>query len=395
MSTENETIVIDFPEPRIISLMLSGKSYSIPSYFSFHDLLIYQEVLKRDNSAKKALVEVIYHKLETLEQSIPTKNELYLENDSSFEPYILAIVSNGNELGKYYSETDCSLLATERFAIAFNQYVPEFTKKISEQIQPALKQFMQSINVPKLNASFSRIARQMTELFAPIQKIASQISTYLFDVFSKIQIPTLTQEEKEALKASYEKWGQFGWSAIPNSTITLYSHAPLDYREADKIALKYFNTDGLKDLFAKLQETPLRKNDLNSAIYCFEHKQYKACATLLFGIIDSKLIRLQAKTETNNRRQVGQKAIRKLETKIREKADLEKYLYHFLYLSNLTSCLSTFFENGNDFLHEPKTINRNYILHGMNKRSVRRKDCIQLFLALYNLTNLLDDLKSF
>ena len=35
-------------------------------------------------------------------------------------------------------------------------------------------------------------------------------------------------------------------------------------------------------------------------------------------------------------------------------------------------------------------LNRNYIDHGMNRKNVRKKDCIQLFLLLYNLCIVLE-----
>lgn len=47
---------------------------------------------------------------------------------------------------------------------------------------------------------------------------------------------------------------------------------------------------------------------------------------------------------------------------------------------------------GENFVKEPKTINRNYIDHGMNTRDVRKRDCVQLFLATYNLCEIMDEL---
>ena len=70
----------------------------------------------------------------------------------------------------------------------------------------------------------------------------------------------------------------------------------------------------------------------------------------------------------------------------------EYFLYHMLYATGLLSCLNTFFADGNDFRHEPDVINRNFIDHGMNRRRVRKKDCIQLFVALYDLIEFLEDL---
>ena len=47
--------------------------------------------------------------------------------------------------------------------------------------------------------------------------------------------------------------------------------------------------------------------------------------------------------------------------------------------------------NGDDFVKEPDVINRNFVGHGMNRRKVRRKDCIQLFLALYNVVDMTEE----
>lgn len=52
--------------------------------------------------------------------------------------------------------------------------------------------------------------------------------------------------------------------------------------------------------------------------------------------------------------------------------------------------LETLFAGGKGFKSEPDTLNRNYIGHGMNRRAVRKRDCIQLFLALNNLMHFFD-----
>ena len=72
--------------------------------------------------------------------------------------------------------------------------------------------------------------------------------------------------------------------------------------------------------------------------------------------------------------------------------DEEYFLYHMLYATGLLSCLNTFFADGHYFRHEPDVINRNFIDHGMYRRRVRKKDCIQLFVALYDLIEFLEDL---
>ena len=53
-------------------------------------------------------------------------------------------------------------------------------------------------------------------------------------------------------------------------------------------------------------------------------------------------------------------------------------------MDNLISYLTKLFENGNDFQLDSNVLNRNILLHGMNKKRVSKKECKQLFLAVYN-----------
>ena len=48
------------------------------------------------------------------------------------------------------------------------------------------------------------------------------------------------------------------------------------------------------------------------------------------------------------------------------------------------------FEQGNDFQLKTSVLNRNFLLHGMNKKSICQKECKQLFLAVYNTKMVID-----
>ena len=65
---------------------------------------------------------------------------------------------------------------------------------------------------------------------------------------------------------------------------------------------------------------------------------------------------------------------------------LRKYVRNLKMSVNLFSCIETGFAPAENFKAEPYTFNRNYLAHGMTRRPVRQRDCIQLFFALYNLT---------
>ena len=131
----------------------------------------------------------------------------------------------------------------------------------------------------------------------------------------------------------------------------------------------------MDELFATLQRASVKKEDLNTAIFCYDNRQYKACALVLLGVIDAKLIRKQNR---NGYRCTGSRAAKK----IREKFENERTTEAFstmLHCVNLFSCIETGFAPAENFKAEPYTFNRNYLAHGMTRRPVRQRDCIQLF----------------
>ena len=132
----------------------------------------------------------------------------------------------------------------------------------------------------------------------------------------------------------------------------------------------------------------LKKSDLEEAIECFKGKKYKSCCLILFSMIDSKLIRLQDDSNRDNRgyRRSGYKAAKNLFDRIEAKYVTEMMLSTILNSKNLIEAFRSFFSNGDDFKVQPKILNRNYLVHGMLYRKVIRKDCVMLFLLLYNFT---------
>ena len=219
----------------------------------------------------------------------------------------------------------------------------------------------------------------------PFQQLATSIS----NTISKINIPTVSIEEKEQLEESYKKWGELGWPVLPNAPFNFYDEFPDDIKTANAIAMKYCNTKSMDELFDVLCQQQIKTSDLESAIFCYKNKQYKACALVLFCLIDSKIIKIQSKSK---KRSVGLNAVNKLKSQLEAKTSQEHFFMTALYNINLMTCLDTYFAKGGGFLKEPNTINRNFIDHGMNIRAVRKRDCAQLFLALHNLLEFLDEL---
>jgi hypothetical protein len=85
---------------------------------------------------------------------------------------------------------------------------------------------------------------------------------------------------------------------------------------------------------------------------------------------------------------VGKKAIENVEKRL-ESIEIMGF-YQMLMMTNYVSCLKKLFEGADDFKPQPDVINRNFLCHGMLWRTVRRIDCMKLFLVYYNTLRFLE-----
>ena len=196
------------------------------------------------------------------------------------------------------------------------------------------------------------------------------------------QIPTISEERKQELILSHKKWGECGWTLPPDAPIKFFYDAPASIEEANQKMKPYCSKKAMEELFANLRKASVKKEDLNAAIFCYDNRQYKASALVLLGMIDSKLIRKQNR---NGYRCTGSKAAKKI-LEIIESEHTPEAFFTMLNCVNLFSCIKTGFASADNFKAEPYIFNRNYLAHGMPRRPVRQRDCIQLFFVLYNLT---------
>lgn len=244
-----------------------------------------------------------------------------------------------------------------------------FARELANTMRPVLE-------------NFTRMAQELSAAMRPIVEAVQQTALSFAKAIADFQIPTITEERKQELIASYKKWGEYGWTICPNAPFDCFDELPASIEAANAIMTPLCSKREIERLFDELRGQGIKKEDLDAAILCYNNRQYKACALILFGIIDSKLIRKQKRGERY--RPSGSKAAKRLREQF-EGSDSEKMLFTMLLCVNLFTCLETLFANADDFKVEPATINRNFVSHGMTRRPVRQRDCIQLFLALYNL----------
>lgn len=246
--------------------------------------------------------------------------------------------------------------------------------KFEKSLNPIIIDTLQYIGKSCINLIYS-LSEPLGFLYKSISEIVAKIN---FDVEENVKI-----EMVEAFTA----WGEVGWTIIPEATIDIYKAKPTDIKSANKIVGPYLKKANLDTLFLEMREQKYYNVDIEDAIFCFNNKKYKACALLLFTNIEKILIYEQIlKKETNIK--VTNKAVKKLNKRVKHDVGSNIFkIFPYLFVINTIACLDTFFCNANNFVKEGKFINRDFLSHGMNKRKVRKRDCIQLFLLLYNMND--------
>ena len=259
------------------------------------------------------------------------------------------------------------------------------------ELSATIRKLEEDFKKQMISLDLSYSAQQIVTAESILAEIRES-TKYFAEAIANLDDPNnISEKDKQELFRSHRKWGELGWTYFLCETLNFYDTPPTDANDAYEKVKIYCSPRGMELLFDDLRKENIRKSDLDSAIFCFQNRQYKACTLLLFGIIESKLIcKMPKPHETGKHRPGGGSAVKILKRQNKN----ENSLFLMLHGANLFSCLETFFANGNDFKNEPLVINRNFVAHGMNKREVRRRDCVQLFLALYNFTRFLKLYKS-
>lgn len=402
--SESNTIIINTHPIKKITLSLNGKEYEIPAYMSINDLQLFSSEKKESKDYKRAISAVILGKINA-NGEVSDIEEIYKQDDTFFSEFIAGVIENDVHIETIYADTSTELSEIQRFGVAYEEYIRGMAKRMADAMKPIAENYSQLVKsidfsgvITSFQESLKHIGKTVSESMSGMTNVAKmiasslepfrQLSETIGKTLSSLRFSNITEEEIDEWKTNYKRWGELGWTVLPNASLNLFKEIPTDEAAAHKAAMRYCDKEAMGYIFSRLAEKKIKKKDLESAIFCYYNRQYKACALLLFGIIDSKLIKVQPK-ETN--RKVGYKATRVFE-KMLEKSGEEQLLFAALYQINLLSCLDTYFANGENFVKEPKIINRNYIDHGMNTRDVRKRDCVQLFLATYNLCEIMDEL---
>lgn len=235
----------------------------------------------------------------------------------------------------------------------------------NEEIKPLTEQ------MPSLQASINRLMIAMMSLYNS-QDIAQNISTIFSDFSQKMR-----EIFGEGIK-SYEEWGKKGWTLPPSAQYSIFDKSPSSKAEADAIMEKYMTDDEIDLIKNALEIAGANCEELNEADICYSQKMYKSCSLLLFGIIDNNAYKYGF-LDDKKRIKIGFKF-----------ADHYKEIKKYddfscrAVLSNTTEALKTIYNFGNNFTEEMEIINRNYLAHGMTRRSVTQLECFQIWCLAYS-----------
>lgn len=394
-------------DKKSIVLEIDGIEYKVKTTVSFALIRI---ILNREQGYEKlfekrvaeAILSAI--QLENIENG-PSVEKVLEAGNHVFQQFIDGVIGSDEKYSTYYNNRPGAEPTCERFCNALDDYIHEIMAETSKKVADILVQTYQP-----LTETFGSIGDMLLKAYEPEVLISKQfagivqmVNQFAVNISQSIApvLENITRMQKElgealmawndtdwkAVELSYSKWGQYGWTSIGHAPFSFFSIQPTSQIDADKQAMQFFNNNGIKILFDDLRKLKINKQDLESAIFCFETKQYKACAMLLCAIVEAILIRIQS---TNQRRKVGRGAVKSFNDRFiaAESSETSKLL--FLHTVNVLSFLKLLFDDANDFRSEPKNLNRNFINHGMAKRDVRRKDCVKLFLGLNNIIEMLE-----
>lgn len=216
----------------------------------------------------------------------------------------------------------------------------------------------------------------------------NKLGKFTYDIFRRL-IPLIDGTFVEQNKEAVERWAEFGWTIIAHAPITLFFQVPKNQLDADKMALQYCKRKDLEILFEDLYSYKTKKSFLDEAIACFNNATYMACSMILISTIERKIIYFQKNNGKCGDLDVGMTALKWMKTHLENNQKVNNATIVYLLLLNFEKFLENLFYRTDNFRNEPNNLNRNFLMHGMSSKRVRRKDCIKLFLALKNLDNFL------
>lgn len=245
-------------------------------------------------------------------------------------------------------------------------------------VPPSTMEAMSSLGSVYSNALLDVFSDIGASLRATIDtaSIFQGISDSLQPLYDRLAALNLDLDWK-GLRQGYVGWGDLGWIVPREMSFSEIRVVPQSLEEADKACMRYFGRSDLEALFERLCDGSHKKRDLQEAVELFNERRYKPCAMMLCALIEGELIRIGGRVQGRGRRS-GRRTI----GMISERA-IERETCLAFTLENYSKVWDYFYKDGKDFSREREgELNRNFLLHGMMYKPVRKKTCVKLFCLL-------------
>lgn len=366
-------------------LCIAGIDYKVNLLWTLED---YMEFSNTDDESEEECKAFIRKKI--IDAIVDKKQieQIATISDSDMDKYCQIMLDTNQKFAKEYD----SLAKEYNRYIRFVKAGKEENNRLKNEIRKSMESVIDVIET--VSKSITEAMTKNLQIIVDSFKICSDtyterfwksISNSIKKIVSSIKIPEIDEQRKQEILDNYKKWGEYGWTCIPDENDFLFSTEVSNKKEADRMAMEYISDEVIIHIFNELEKMKaVKKSDLRELKSCFEARSYKACCMIAFAMLEAKLARL------SKNRATGMKGIKALRNKVENETNVKNTFFFLLHMENLNYGLSAFFENGNNFVKQPEVINRNFINHGMMHRKVYKRDAIQVILVTYNLYQLLE-----
>lgn len=274
-----------------------------------------------------------------------------------------------------------------------------------DRINELLKQLGSLMNCNINREQIEKMNNSVEQFVDVLQNMAKNLPTLVLNenmknFIEETKVDEKLSQEEFVKKYSYEvevcrKLGRAGWVVSDHSNPREIKewYSLLDERRDIEIVSYFEGNEGnilcsiFRNMEHKYTEEPYKKY-YSKAKYYFDNKDYMASSMFLVALIEARMNKLMDYAEgTRYTERFKQKAFREhlqKEFYTTDSVFTKRHLFLDMYPS-VIEFLNRLFVNGKYSFEkgiEPPYVNRNWLLHGRNCRTIERYECIQLFNAL-------------
>ena len=379
----------------IINLTLDNTIFSMQANILVSDSTTLQNLRKSNNGLisdyRQAFAFILSTRFSSPSGAHPSQSQVAQVDDNRLLSIINLILEYDSELREDYDKLSPFWGPYYSILVSFERSIQNLQNSLTDTIYDFLSQAasVDSSAFSQIIALLDNTPSHLHPNFQPSVDLVSELCHNISDAIKEFNSSYFDSNEKNNLISIYQTLGTYGWTLPPTATWFDITIIPQNQSEANQIMSSYITASNIVSLLDVIRnEKRVKRPDFEEAVFCYKNRKYKACAMLLFSLIDGIYLHTQPSSNTLNQyRKVGTKGISRFQKDL-QASNKEPWLFSSLLEINVVSCLSSIYKSYNSFNNEPTNIiNRNFVMHGMGNRKVLRRDCTQLFLLYYNVLN--------